>query len=172
VLFASLCYYIYFIVKWACKHLSVCWLWKCKALVRRFMQQVHYLAPSHSLRNSHRTGSARGIVAPQGTFGVEALAGHNTLVFQLFFRNFFPDLLIQRVRVRIELKLGMWILLVHRVYVEWGKQNIAGNITFSSSQKQRWAMVLVSDAWDEFISSQRYGRSVIESTTRRMKSVF
>jgi hypothetical protein len=41
------------------------------------MQQAHYLAPSHSLRNSHPTGPARGIVVPQGTFWVEALAGHN-----------------------------------------------------------------------------------------------
>jgi len=30
---------------------------------------------------------------------------------------------------------------------------------------------LVSDAWDEIASSQRYIRSVIESITRRMKSV-
>ena len=32
-----------------------------------------------------------------------------------------------------------------------------------------WA--LVSQGWDEFVSSTRYIRSLIESTTRRMKSV-
>jgi hypothetical protein len=77
--------HLFLLVKWACKHLSVCWHWKCKALVRWFMLQAHYLTPSHSPRNSHPTGRARGTVAPQGTFWVEALAGHNRHVwtFQL-----------------------------------------------------------------------------------------
>jgi hypothetical protein len=66
--------------KCANKRFSVCWLVNVKAVVSLFKQQADYLAPSHSLRNSHPTGPARGIVASQGTFWVEALTGHNKLV--------------------------------------------------------------------------------------------
>jgi hypothetical protein len=69
--------YLFSYSKCANKRFSVCWLVNVKAVVSLFKQQVDHLAPSHSLRNSHPTGPARGIVASQGTFWVEALAGHN-----------------------------------------------------------------------------------------------
>jgi len=54
-----------------------------------------------------------------------------------------------------------------RENVECGEKDNAGNPPRNSDEL--WA--LVSDVWDEVASSTRYIRSLIEFTTRRMKSV-